>query len=156
MKVSELRRFPIKSFQTGLVDRVDLGPNGIVGDRTLGFREIGTDRVLSAKAPRIGETLLSFSAEFDAEPVVGEALPTVTLTIGGASFSSADVAAINDAATAALELGVELVTAGGKALNYAWSGPTSAKDSLFPASKSTCPQRWPNGARLRTSSRSTF
>lgn len=121
--VSELRRFPVKSFQTALVDRVDLGPDGIVGDRFLGLREVGTDRVLSAKAPRIGETLLGFTAEFDAEPAAGSAMPTVTLTIGGTTLSSADPAAVATAASAALGMDVELVTAGDQAMTYASEWP---------------------------------
>ena len=121
--VAELRRFPIKSFQTGLVERVDLDATGIVGDRFLGLREIGTDRVLSAKAPRIGEILLGFHAEFDAEPVAGQPMPSVTFTISGETFSSADPAAVAAAASAALDLDVELVTAGGTAMTYASEWP---------------------------------
>ncbi len=121
--VSELRRYPIKSFQTSLVDQVDLGPDGIIGDRFLGLREVGTDRVLSAKAPRLGETLLSFAAEFDRTPTAGQPMPAVTVTIDGKSFSTTDGAAISAAASAALDMDVELVTAGAEALNYASEWP---------------------------------
>ena len=121
--VAELRRFPVKSFQTGLVDRLDIGPGGIVGDRFLGLREVGTSRVLSAKAPRIGETLLGFTAEFDTEPVAGEPMPTVSMTIGDQTLSSSDPGAVAAAASEALGMDVELVVAGGEEMTYASEWP---------------------------------
>ncbi|MEQ8839478.1 MAG: MOSC domain-containing protein [Acidimicrobiales bacterium] len=121
--VAELRRFPVKSFQTAPVPWVDLGGGGIVGDRVLGLREVGTDRVLSAKAPRIGETLLGFSAEFDTDPEPGQPLPGVSLEIDGETISSTDPAAVAAAASLALGLDVELVTAGATPMTYASEWP---------------------------------
>ena len=120
--VAEIRRFPVKSFQTRPVETALLGPDGIVGDRFLGLREVGTDRVLSAKAPRIGERLLSFSAEFVAEPAAGGPMPTVSMTIDGSTVSSDDPAAAT-ALSAALDLEVELVGAGPRAMVYASEWP---------------------------------
>ena len=121
--LAEIRRFPVKSFQTAPVVTADLGPDGIVGDRFLGLREVGTDRVLSAKAPRIGERLLGFTAEFTTAPVAGKPLPAVALTIDGTTVSSADPAAVGAAASAALGLDVELTTAGSGPMNYASEWP---------------------------------
>lgn len=123
IRVAELRRFPVKSFYTGLVERVDLGPDGIVGDRVLALREVGTDRVLSAKAPRIGETLLACAAEFTTEPAADEPIPPVTLTIDGTEYTSADPAAVAEAASTLLGLAVELVTAGDRPMTYASEWP---------------------------------
>jgi len=121
--LAEIRRFPVKSFQTGLVETADLGAEGILGDRFLGLREVGTDRVLSAKAPRIGERLLTFTAEFVAAPTPGQPMPAVTMTIDGATVSSDDPAAVGAAASAALDLEVELVTAGAGPMTYASEWP---------------------------------
>ena len=121
--VAEIRRYPVKSFQTGLVESADLGAVGIVGDRVLGLREVGTDRVLSAKAPRIGERLLTFTAEFETPPSPGQSVPPVTMTIDGTTVSSTDPAAVGAAASAALDLEVELVTAGSGPMNYASEWP---------------------------------
>lgn len=121
--LSEIRRYPVKSFQTGLVESADLGPVGIVGDRVLGLREVGTERVLSAKAPRIGERLLAFTAEFDSPPSPGQPVPPVTMTFDGTTVSSNDPAAVGAAASTALDLEVELVTAGSGPMTYASEWP---------------------------------
>lgn len=121
--LAEIRRYPVKSLQTAPVPWVDLDRSGILGDRFLGFREVGTDRVLSAKAPRIGETLMGFSAEFDGDPEPGKPLPPVTLEIDGETISSTDPAAVAAAVSAALGLEVELVTAGAGPMTYASEWP---------------------------------
>ena len=121
--LAEIRRFPVKSFQTRPAETAFLGPDGVVGDRFLGLREVGTDRVLSAKAPRIGERLLSFTAELVDEPMPGRPMPTVTMTIDGTVVASDDPTAVGAAASAALELDVELVAAGAQTMVYASEWP---------------------------------
>jgi uncharacterized protein len=40
--VSEIRRYPVKSMQGELLDRVSLTPLGIAGDRTFGLRDVAS------------------------------------------------------------------------------------------------------------------
>ncbi len=51
--------------QGELTDSVTLGPLGINGDRHHAVRDVATGKVLSAKHPKHGKILLSFSAVFD-------------------------------------------------------------------------------------------
>jgi uncharacterized protein len=65
ISASELRRYPVKSMQGELVESVTLGPLGINGDRHHAIRDVATGKVISAKHPKHGKVLLSFSAVFD-------------------------------------------------------------------------------------------
>ncbi len=55
--VAQLWRYPVKSLQGERVDRLELGPGGAVGDRTLAIVDPAAAKVLSAK--RHGELLLA-------------------------------------------------------------------------------------------------
>lgn len=50
--VAALHRYPVKSMQGEALDAVEVGPGGIVGDRSWALRDIETGRVVSAKRPR--------------------------------------------------------------------------------------------------------
>jgi uncharacterized protein len=72
--VSEIRRYPVKSMQGELLDRVSLTPLGIAGDRTFGLRDVASGKILSAKVPKVGVALLTCSARTE---VGGRVIVTV-------------------------------------------------------------------------------
>jgi uncharacterized protein YcbX len=61
-RVIELRRFPLKSMQGDTPPVVDVGPQGIPGDRAWALLDVGTGRVASAKNPRLWAGLLALHA----------------------------------------------------------------------------------------------
>ena len=50
--VAALHRFPVKSMQGEALDEVEIGPDGMVDDRTWALRDIETGKLASAKRPR--------------------------------------------------------------------------------------------------------
>lgn len=50
--VASLHRFPVKSMQGDQPGEVELGPDGMLGDRTWAVRDIETGKLVSAKRPR--------------------------------------------------------------------------------------------------------
>lgn len=50
--VAALHRYPVKSMQGESLAAVELGPDGVVGDRTWALRDIETGKLVSAKRPR--------------------------------------------------------------------------------------------------------
>jgi uncharacterized protein YcbX len=46
---AELHRYPVKSMQGTSVDRIDVRPDGVVGDRRYGLIDVGSGALLSAK-----------------------------------------------------------------------------------------------------------
>jgi hypothetical protein len=65
--VSQVFRYPVKSFQGEAVDSLDVGPGGATGDRTLAVVDPAAGKVLSAK--RYADLLMA-SARLDGERVV--------------------------------------------------------------------------------------
>lgn len=65
--VAQLWRYPVKSFQGEQVERLDLGPGGARGDRTLAVVDPAARKVLSAKR---WPDLLHASARRDGDEVV--------------------------------------------------------------------------------------
>lgn len=57
--VSELWRFPVKSFQGEAMTELEVGPTGVVGDRRYALRDVGSGKILSAK--RHGKLLEAFA-----------------------------------------------------------------------------------------------
>ena len=60
--VASLHRFPVKSMQGEALPQVELGPDGMVGDRTWALRDIETGKLASAKRPRPWAALLDCRA----------------------------------------------------------------------------------------------
>lgn len=50
--VAAIHRYPVKSMQGEVLTDVEVGPDGIPGDRTWALRDIETGKVVSAKRPR--------------------------------------------------------------------------------------------------------
>jgi uncharacterized protein YcbX len=97
--VSGLWRYPVKSLQGAPVDRIDLGPTGVAGDRQWGIVDVATGKVLTAKR---WPALLEASAALDTDG----AGVTLTLPSGGA-WRSGDPAT-DEALSAWLDHDVQL------------------------------------------------
>jgi uncharacterized protein YcbX len=66
--VAELWRYPVKSFQGERVDRVDVGPDGVVGDRRYAVTDPVRGAALSAKTER--RLLDAWARTVDGEVVI--------------------------------------------------------------------------------------
>jgi uncharacterized protein YcbX len=60
--VASIHRFPVKSMQGESVPEVEVGADGIVGDRSWALRDIETGKLASAKRPRPWASLLECRA----------------------------------------------------------------------------------------------
>jgi uncharacterized protein YcbX len=77
--VKELFRYPVKSMLGERLSEVDIGDNGVIGDRAYALRE-ASGRVITAKK---WAKMLEFYACYDALPKAGELAPlTITLPEG--------------------------------------------------------------------------
>lgn len=56
--IAHLNRFPVKSMQGDSPEAVDLDDDGIVGDRIWALRDVATDKLVSAKRPRLWRSAL--------------------------------------------------------------------------------------------------
>jgi uncharacterized protein YcbX len=83
--VATINRFPVKSMQGESVTEAELDANGIAGDRTWALRDVETDRLVSAKRPRLWKRMFECRATGTGDDVVVE-LP------GGARFAIGDPA----------------------------------------------------------------
>jgi uncharacterized protein len=88
VRVSEIRRCPVKSMQGETPSEAVVGATGVIGDRAYALVDGETGSVASAKDPRRWAALLGFAARFAGEPGPGEPV-TITLP-GGVEVSSAD------------------------------------------------------------------
>lgn len=61
-QVAALRRYPVKSMLGEECTRLELGPLGVAGDRRFAFVDEETERVATAKNPRLWRQLLQCSA----------------------------------------------------------------------------------------------
>ncbi len=82
--VAELWRYPVKSMQGEQLDSVSAGERGLAGDRGWAVIDGETNKVVSAKRPKLWLTMLECAATYVAEPGVdGEAAPIrITLPDG--------------------------------------------------------------------------
>ena len=95
--ITQLWRYPVKSFQGEQVDSLDIGPGGAIGDRTLAVVDPVVGKVLTAK--RWADLLLA-SARIDGDEVV--------LTLPDGTEHAASDAGVNRALSAWLGRDVRL------------------------------------------------
>jgi uncharacterized protein YcbX len=76
-QVRDLWRYPVKSMLGERLERLEVEPRGVVGDRGHALWDSQARRVASAKNPRRWADLLRFSARYLAEPSPGAPLPVV-------------------------------------------------------------------------------
>jgi len=73
--VAAINRYPVKSMQGESLDEVEIGPDGMVGDRTWCVRDIETGKLVSAKRPRPWAAAMECTARGTGDDVEIE-LPT--------------------------------------------------------------------------------
>jgi uncharacterized protein len=88
--IAALWRFPVKSMLGEQVDTAEVTERGVVGDRAYALIEAETGKVLSAKNPKLGPTMLACRAEFTESPRVGEEPPPVRITLPDGASSTSD------------------------------------------------------------------
>ena len=87
--VAQLWRFPVKSMQGEPIDRTDLGPRGLPGDRAYALIDTDTGKVASAKSVKLFPSLLECRAAFVEPPGPGGELPPVRMSLpDGTSVTS--------------------------------------------------------------------
>ncbi|MEX1323616.1 MAG: MOSC N-terminal beta barrel domain-containing protein [Synechococcaceae cyanobacterium] len=77
--VQALWRYPVKSMLGERLERLEVEPRGVVGDRGYALWDPATRRVASAKNPRRWADLLAYSARYLDDPRPGEPLPPVAV-----------------------------------------------------------------------------
>jgi uncharacterized protein len=83
--LARINRFPVKSMQGESLDVAEIDQNGIVGDRTWALRDVETTKLVSAKRPRLWQSVLGCRATGTDDDVVVE-LPS------GERFAVSDAA----------------------------------------------------------------
>jgi uncharacterized protein YcbX len=78
-QVQALWRYPVKSMRGERLERLEVEPRGVVGDRGYALWDGEAQRVASAKNPRRWADLLAYTATYSAEPRPGEPLPPVVV-----------------------------------------------------------------------------
>lgn len=116
-RIDSIWRYPVKSMQGEMLDRVTLDSSGIAGDRRFAVRDLTSGRIVSAKAPRLGRALLDCRAVHDADG-------RVIVTVDGVEFRVGDDdAAIDTALSNVLDRPVSLVSLGRGDETYASEWP---------------------------------
>lgn len=108
--VSSLHRFPVKSMLGEDLQQCVVGDQGLAGDRAYALFDAEDGCVASAKSPRKWASLLTMSARFIAEPVLGEAAPPVEITFTDGSVLRSDDTGMDDALSAAVGRDVRLIS----------------------------------------------
>jgi uncharacterized protein YcbX len=79
--VSELWRYPVKSMGGERVEASDVSDTGFTGDRAYAVVDPATNKVGSAKHPRLWGALLECRARYLDAPAAGAELPPVAITL---------------------------------------------------------------------------
>lgn len=90
VSVGRLWQYPVKSMQGEDADAIQLGPNGVTGDRAYGFVDVETGRLASAKNPRRFGALLDCHARFLESPTADGESPPVAVTLPDGSVVRTD------------------------------------------------------------------
>ena len=108
MRVSELRRYPVKSMAGERLDAVAVTERGFAHDRQYGLVDVETGKVVSAKRPKRWARLLEVGARGDGDRVVvdvdGDVLPIddPALPARLSAFLGRDVAVLSEPPPGAL------------------------------------------------------
>jgi uncharacterized protein YcbX len=96
MNIDELWRYPVKSMLGERRDNAVVTASGVAGDRAYAVLDRSDGKVASAKNPRKWRALLSCRAEFLEEPVAGETLPAVRITLPDGIVVTSDDPKVHD------------------------------------------------------------
>ena len=108
--VSELWRYPVKSMGGERVDASEVGDAGFAGDRGYAVIDPATDKVGSAKHPRLWGALLQCRARYLDTPRAGEPLPSVAITLPDGDETGSEDPKVNDRLSAVFGRPVQLTT----------------------------------------------
>ncbi|MBR71639.1 MAG: hypothetical protein CMM30_01700 [Rhodospirillaceae bacterium] len=77
--IKEIFRYAVKSMGGELIDEAVIIDGGILGDRGYAIIEQSSEKIASAKMPKLWGPLLELQAKFTQEPASGEPLPSVSI-----------------------------------------------------------------------------
>lgn len=120
MRLSEIRRFPVKSMLGEMPTTARLEANGFVGDRLYAVRDVETGKVASAKRPRLWGHLLRMAACYVGAPGPGQ---PIAVTLPSGSVLHSRESDFNERLSAAIGRPVELVAAPEPAARYDYEWP---------------------------------
>jgi uncharacterized protein YcbX len=95
MEISELWRYPVKSMLGERHENAEVTLTGMAGDRAYAVIDRSDNKVASAKNPRKWRALLSCHAAFVSEPVPGEPVPPVRITLPDGEVVTSDDAKVD-------------------------------------------------------------
>jgi uncharacterized protein len=87
--LARINRFPVKSMQGESLDQVEIDQDGIVGDRVLALRDVETTKLVSAKRPRLWQSVLGCRASGTDDDVVVELPSGERFTVSDAALPEA-------------------------------------------------------------------
>ena len=90
-----LWRYPVKSMQGEELGASNIGTQGLLGDRTYALWDVETKRIASAKNPRKWSSLLECHATLEQTPQVGQATPSVKISLPNGSTVTSQQADID-------------------------------------------------------------
>jgi uncharacterized protein YcbX len=108
--VAGLWRFPVKSMQGERLSEVEVGPNGIAGDRAYGLIDRETGKVASAKSVKLFSRLFDCRATYVETPGAGAPPPAVSIELPGARQVRSDSDDCDRALSSFLDRDVTLAT----------------------------------------------
>jgi uncharacterized protein YcbX len=108
--VAELWRYPVKSMRGEQIGATNVSDAGFIGDRAYAVVDPATDKVGSAKHPRLWGALLECEARYLEEPRVGAPLPPVAITLPGGDETGSEDASVNERLSAVFGRPVQLTT----------------------------------------------
>ena len=88
--VLQLWRFPVKSMRGERLERAEITPGGLVGDRAWALIDQATGKPASAKKVKDFPGLMDFDARFVEPPVGGGEIPVVVITLPDGSSASSE------------------------------------------------------------------
>ncbi len=108
--VSELWRYPVKSMGGERVEASDVSESGFTGDRAYAVVDPATNKVGSAKHPRLWGALLQCQARYLDTPVSGAALPPVAITLPDGKETGSEDPHVDQRLSAVFERPLQLTT----------------------------------------------
>src|SRR5439155_18037368 len=93
--IRALWRFPVKSMLGEELDAAELSKGGIVGDRAYAVVDKQTDKVASAKHPKLWPNLLGCRAAFVEPPGPGDELPAARIELADGKTVLSDAADVD-------------------------------------------------------------
>lgn len=101
-QVVSLLRYPVKSMMGEEVNRVELTPAGLFGDRSRALIDAETGKVVSAKNPKKWPGMFDFRASYTTPPELGAPLPPVRVTLPDGRSITTDAVTFSETLSAAL------------------------------------------------------